>query len=590
MGLRLRTKFVVILVAITLVLGASVYVTLESYQRDAVAETRASVDETARLVADQIDASVRDTRDDVGKVASRPRAREFDESGRFLDAFLANSPFYAAQVVAANGTVVAFRGDVSAEQRRSVVGSDRGDVPYVAQALRGRTYLGDVRYVAETGKHAIVFSAPIMRGAEVEGGLVAAMYLDNQTAFDLLPPLETSSQTVEITGSGAVLSESRRTFGASVRSSAVVESTGWEVTVTRDRTALDARLRRLAASQAAVLGVLLLAMVGFGYWQYAVSLRQTERLLAGFDRLGEGDYDHTVSLRGGSEWEQMSAGFDELAGTLRAREAALRERQQRLEVLYRVLQHNLRNRMSVILNYADVVEETAADEAMASAARTIRDVGWEVTSLSRKARQIRNAIEADHERRPIEVTDLVAEVVADVGEEYPDVEVTASLPDSVRVLALPSLRLAVENVCENACEHNDSADPRVEVSVATVERDGEGLEGPGKTSDAGEQGGLERARADPHDRAGWVSIAVADNGPGIPEQDRTAIGEGRETDLEHASGLGLWLTYWVVDNSGGRLRFAENDPRGAVVTLELPRASPDGGADDGTAGRVRARG
>jgi len=556
MGLSLRTKFVVILVVITLVLGASVYAALETYKRDAVDETRASVDGTAAQVAEQLDASVRNARNDVGLVASRPRARRFDRSDRFLDAFVDNSEFFAAQVIAANGTVVAFRGPVTAERRQSVVGSDRSDATYVREALRGRTYVGEVTYEPGAEKHVLVFSAPIMRGSEVEGVLTASMYLDGQTVFELLPPLETGSQTVEIADGEATLSEPEQSFGASVRSSAVVESTGWRVTVARDRTPLDARLARLAASQALVLGLVLLVMVGFGYWQYAVSLRQTERLLDGFDQLGKGNYDHSVSLHGGTEWEQMSRGFDELAGTLRAREAALRERQQRLDVLYRVLQHNLRNRMSVVLNYAEIIEDATDDEAVADAARTVLDTGWEVASLSRRARQIRDAIEADPERRPIELTELASDVVADVREEYPRVDVTTSLSGDAWVLALPSLRLAVENVVENACEHNDGPDPRVEV---TVDPDAEPTDGDGSGRDDG---------------AGRVRLTVTDNGPGIPEQDRSAITEGRETALEHASGLGLWLTYWVVDNSGGRLRFGDAEPRGSVVALELPRASP----------------
>ena len=560
MGLRLRTKFVVILVVVTVVLGASVYAALESYKRDAVAETRAGVDETAELVADQIDETVRERQDFVGLVASRPEARRFGRSAEFLDSFVNNSRFYAAQLIATNGTVVGFRGDVTSEQRRAVLGSDRSDVPYVQQAMQGRTVIVD-GYSEEAGKHVLVFSTPLQQGAETRGVLTAAMYIDRQTVLDLLPPLETSSQTVEIVSDAAVLDESERSFGASVRSSATVESTGWRVTVTRDRTSLDARLNRMAASQLLVLGLVLILMVGFGYWQYAVSLRQTERLLDGFTRLGEGDYDHSVSLRGGSEWEQMSAGFGELAATLRARETALRERQQRLEVLYRVLQHNLRNRMSVILNYADLIADEATDRTVADAAGTILDTGWAVTELSRTARQINDAIEANPERKPIEVTRLASEVVADAREEYPQVDLTASLPDAAWALALPSLRLAVENVCENACEHNDSADPTVEVRVSVVESsDGNPERGGSDTGDG------------PTDR---VRIAVADNGPGIPQQDRTAIGEGRETALEHASGLGLWLTYWVVDNSGGELRFADNDPRGSVVTIEVPRASPD---------------
>lgn len=560
MGMRLRTKFVIIIVAITLVLSGSVYVALESYQRDAVDEERTRVNETATLVANQIDASIQDRRDYVGLVASRPRARNFDESSAFLDAFLANSRFYAAQIVAANGTVIGFRGAITAERRQSVIGSNRTNTSHVQQALDGRTYVSDVQYDSQTEKPILVFSAPIFQGSTVKGALVAAMYLDRQTIFDVLPPLEKSSQTVEIVGDGIVLNEESQTFEAAVRSSSTIESTGWQVTVARDRTALDARLQRLVTSQALVLGLVLAVMFIFGYWQYSVSLRQTEHLLDGFTQLGRGNYDHSVSLRGGTEWEQMSDGFNELAATLKARDAALRERQQRLEVLYRVLQHNLRNQMSVILNYADIITDLSEDETVNDAAQTILTAVREVTSLSQRARQIENAIEADPDTKPLEVTALVSEIVTDLREEYPHVDITTSLPDQAWARALPALRLAVENVCRNACEHNDSPEPRVEITVTSHEQ------AEGATEDDADD------TIDQND--GFVRITVADNGPGIPSQDRTAISEGRETELEHGSGLGLWLTYWIVNNSGGELRFTDNEPRGSVVHIELPRGIP----------------
>jgi signal transduction histidine kinase len=349
-------------------------------------------------------------------------------------------------------------------------------------------------------------------------------------------------------------------------------------------------------------------MLGFGYWQYAVSLRQTERLLDGFTELGAGNYDHSVSLSGGTEWEQMSDGFNELAATLKARDAALRERQQRLEVLYRVLQHNLRNQMSVILNYADVITDLSADETIHDAAETILTAVQDVTSLSQRARQIENAIETDPDRKSLEVTALVSEVVADLREEYPHVDLNTSLPDAAWAIALPSLRLAVENVCRNACEHNDSSEPRVEIAVSSYEEAVSSYEenvsgeragttreqanaGRGQADATREQAGATHEQADTargqadearergEDEAfdeedGWVRITVADNGPGIPSQDRTAISEGRETELEHGSGLGLWLTYWIVDNSGGELKFTDNEPRGSVVHIDLPQGGP----------------
>jgi signal transduction histidine kinase len=577
--MRLRIKFAVAIVCITVVLSASVYAGLEINKREAVEETHERVNDTAQLVADQIEASIQNQQDTVGLVASRPGARQFGQSDRFLDGFLDNSRFYAAQIVAANGTVISFRGAIDERQRQAVVGSNRQNEPYVRRPLDGEPYVGDLAYVNATDQHVLVFSEPIVNGSRIEGVLVGAMFLNEQTVFEVLRPLRNSSQRVTVVGGGMDLYATDQSFGASIRSSAPIESTGWTVTIERDRSALDARLNQLALFQGVELGLVVILMVGLGYWQYAVSLRQTERLLVGFDELGAGNYDYTVSLTGGTEWEQMSNGFNDLATTLRAREATLRERKQRLQVMYRVLRHNLRNEMSVILTYADLIRDLASDEQIAEAAATIDDAGRHLTDLSDRARQIETAIEADVERQLIDVTELVSEITADLDEQYPPVGITTVTPGEARAIALPSLRLAVESVVENACEHNDSPDPWVEVTVSVVDVDDETPDDRADSDDAvGTDSGDERPGAT---EPTGVRISVRDNGPGIPEQERTAIDTGRETALEHGSGLGIWLTYWVVDNSGGRLRFFDNEPRGSIVEIDLQRGLPPA-SEDGT--------
>jgi sensor histidine kinase regulating citrate/malate metabolism len=67
-------------------------------------------------------------------------------------------------------------------------------------------------------------------------------------------------------------------------------------------------------------------------------------------------------------------------------------------------------------------------------------------------------------------------------------------------------------------------------------------------------------------------LRVADEGPGFGEIDRAALARGEETQLEHSSGLGLWLVRWTVTSSGGTLSIEEREPRGTVVTVGLPAA------------------
>lgn len=73
-----------------------------------------------------------------------------------------------------------------------------------------------------------------------------------------------------------------------------------------------------------------------------------------------------------------------------------------------------------------------------------------------------------------------------------------------------------------------------------------------------------------------VEIEVADDGPGIPEDERTRVFDrfyrGAATD-EEGSGLGLAIVQTVVQNLGGEIRLAGRDDghSGLVARIHLPR-------------------
>lgn len=557
--MKLRTKFAIALLLITVVLSTATYGGLEFYKQQQISVTQQSVNETAELTSTQIEEEIRRTKDDVGAIASRPEARDFDRSAQVADDFLANSRFFAVQIIAANGTAIAFRGDITEAARERVVGSDLSDEPYVEHVLdTGEIYMTEPEYANSTESYLTIISAPMIGEGEIKGVFAAAIWIDTTTFFRMVAPLETSTQTVQVTNGGDNLHVGEQTFSQQISSSATVEPVGWELTISRDASGLTTQLRNLAIAQGVGLLFVLGMVVVFGYWQYATNLRQTERLLRGFRRLEEGDYEHRLSLAAAEEWTQISDGFNHMSQGLKRREQQLRDRQQRLEVLYRVMRHNVRNEMSVIQNYADIIRDFTDDEILDEAAETILNAGRDLIGLSEKAGQIKSAMEsADTEVAPVEVTDIVESTVADLDEEYPAVDVSTSLPDSVWVAAIPTLDMAIENVCENAYKHNDADEPTVDIAVETEGED-------------------------------TVRITVADTGPGIPQQERNVLEKGRETALEHGSGLGLWLVFWIVDKSGGTLRFDENEPRGSIVTMELDQAAPPGEADPESATAAKA--
>lgn len=72
--------------------------------------------------------------------------------------------------------------------------------------------------------------------------------------------------------------------------------------------------------------------------------------------------------------------------------------------------------------------------------------------------------------------------------------------------------------------------------------------------------------------AGEVTIAVADDGPGIPDADReAALSRGVQLDSKGGgSGLGLAIVSDIVEAYGGRMTMTNADP-GLAVTIALPR-------------------
>ncbi|QKG93114.1 PAS domain S-box protein [Halorubrum salinarum] len=219
-----------------------------------------------------------------------------------------------------------------------------------------------------------------------------------------------------------------------------------------------------------------------------------------------------------------------------------RRYEQRLQVLNRVLRHDLKNDTNVIGGYADLLRDHVDEEGdpyLDIIDRKVRTL----THLSDQAREIDVALHSDAGRAEIDLSELVERLCESLSSSFPEATVTVSVPESAVVSADELLESAVRNVLENAVVHNDGDDPRVE---ATVVADGD------------------RFRLD-----------VADDGPGIPPVERTVFSEARETALEHASGLGLWLVHWIVTESGGDMEIDTREPTGTVVRMWLPRAAEE---------------
>jgi signal transduction histidine kinase len=139
------------------------------------------------------------------------------------------------------------------------------------------------------------------------------------------------------------------------------------------------------------------------------------------------------------------------------------------------------------------------------------------------------------------------------------------------------LRGLVEDVARQAEKLYTTRDIRSNLQTATVDGNADALKqllwilldnAARHTSDGG------RIRIAMEQREGYASLMVADDGDGIPEDDIERVFDrfyqANAARSGGASGLGLSIARWIVEEHEGRISANNNDHGGATLRVELP--------------------
>lgn len=214
-----------------------------------------------------------------------------------------------------------------------------------------------------------------------------------------------------------------------------------------------------------------------------------------------------------------------------------RQRREHLQVLHRVLRHNIRNDLTKLRGWTQQTAEASdPDERATSAGRVITVTeSWE--KLVTDVKDIQQAIERE-QTAPVPVGSLVAEVVEARQDAHPAADIELALSEAAAGDVPSITREAVDEAIDNAVESNASGTPTVAVVVA----------------DEG---------------AGWLRIDISDDGPGMPDAEAAVLETGEETAMRHGDGLGVWKIRMVVKQSGGRIAVDASDG-GTSLSLLLP--------------------
>jgi two-component system nitrogen regulation sensor histidine kinase NtrY len=70
--------------------------------------------------------------------------------------------------------------------------------------------------------------------------------------------------------------------------------------------------------------------------------------------------------------------------------------------------------------------------------------------------------------------------------------------------------------------------------------------------------------------ANRVYVNIADNGPGIPEEDKEKLFMPYFSTRKDGTGLGLAIASRVVTEHQGYIRVMDNSPHGTIFSIELP--------------------
>ncbi|RXK47386.1 ATP-binding protein [Halorientalis pallida] len=218
-----------------------------------------------------------------------------------------------------------------------------------------------------------------------------------------------------------------------------------------------------------------------------------------------------------------------------------RRYERHIQVIHRLLRHDLRTDLQVIMGTATQVADRTTDDEIAALATTVVDRAERLASVGEEARTVERLLLDEHDPEPTDVAELCRRVAGPLAHTYPDTTVQVSTPDTQSVVAVPRLRAALEALLDNAAKHGGDT---VDVSVRP----------------SGER----------------VAVEVIDDGPGIPENVRAPVFEDSAiTKLRHGRGIGLWLVRWVTEICGGHLEYERHDGLTVVRLLLRPTRTDD---------------
>jgi signal transduction histidine kinase len=252
---------------------------------------------------------------------------------------------------------------------------------------------------------------------------------------------------------------------------------------------------------------------------------------------------------------------------LRRANAQLRAQNERLDEFASIVGHDLRNPLNTLSISLELAERTGDEEHFERATRSVDRMEGLIDDLLALARQGESAGEPE----PVSL----AAVTDDARDTVETGDATVTVTEDLTVRADRSrLRQLLENLLRNAVEHG-STSPRSRTPEDAVEH---GSTSPrSRTPEDAVEHGSPNSRGEipehPIQYVGTVTITVgaiddrgfyvADDGPGIPDDERGQIIETGYSTAGSGSGIGLAIVKRIVDAHDWEITVTDSEAGGA---------------------------
>lgn len=219
------------------------------------------------------------------------------------------------------------------------------------------------------------------------------------------------------------------------------------------------------------------------------------------------------------------------------------QKSEQINVLNRILRHNLRNELNVIMGLNHTIKNQTTNKDINNYCDKISKKISCLTRLTSESKTINDVLSSNNKLKILNLNTQIKYGLKECESDFDTSPININVPLDITVKSGDKLYVVIESLIDNALRYNNSQNPNINIFISK------------KTNE-------------------HIIFSIKDNGPGIEKQEKDIINNKKEiSELNHGSGLGLWLSKWIIEKYGGKINIHINDCGGTTIDIKLLRGN-----------------